>query len=150
MYKKILVPVDGSDTAARGLEEALRLAKSQGSALRLLHVVDDLPAYASAEAAVLTKELLEAMHARGRQILAEAEQSARRQGVAAEAVCTDVTGQPVGEAIVAAARAWPADLIVLGTHGRRGLKRLVLGSDAELVVRASPVPVLLVRGAAAG
>ena len=53
---------------------------------------------------------------------------------------------PVGAVIAKYAEQWPADLIVLGTHGRRGIRRLVMGSDAEYVVRTARVPVLLVRG----
>ena len=53
---------------------------------------------------------------------------------------------PVGAAIVEYAEQWPADLIVIGTHGRRGIRRLAMGSDAEFVIRTTPVPVLLVRG----
>jgi len=148
MYDRILVPVDGSETAALGLQEAIRLAKSQGSALRLLHVVEDMAAYASPEAATLSEQLLAALRARSEAILAEAREVARKQGVVADTRWVEVTGGPAGEAIVEEARKWPADLIVVGTHGRRGIRRLVLGSDAEHVVRSSPVPVLLVRAAA--
>jgi nucleotide-binding universal stress UspA family protein len=58
----------------------------------------------------------------------------------------EARGRRVADAIVAQAKKWKADVIVIGTHGREGLARVVLGSDAELVVRESPVPVLLVRG----
>jgi nucleotide-binding universal stress UspA family protein len=146
MYAKILVPVDGGDTAARGLDEAIRLAKSQGSTIRLLHVVDDLAAYVSPQAAVYSEQLLETVRAHGRAILAEAEAVVRQHGLTPEAKWVESTGGPAGDAIVEEARQWPADLIVLGTHGRRGLRRLVLGSDAEHVVRTASVPVLLVRG----
>jgi nucleotide-binding universal stress UspA family protein len=149
MYGKILVPVDGSETAALGLEEAIRLATSQGSTLRLLHVVDDLAAYASPQAAVYSQQLLEALRARGQAILADAKELARKRGLAAETKWVEATGGSAGEAIIEEAGKWPADLIVLGTHGRRGIARLVLGSDAEHVVRSASVPVLLVRVARA-
>jgi nucleotide-binding universal stress UspA family protein len=146
MYDKILVPVDGSDTATRGLEEAIRLAQSQGSRLRLLHVVNDILAFASLDGAVYSEQFLKGLHERGRVILAEAQAAARRQGVEAEIKAVESIGEPAGEAIVEEAGRWPADLIVLGTHGRRGIRRLVLGSDAEYIVRSTSVPVLLVRG----
>jgi nucleotide-binding universal stress UspA family protein len=145
MYEKILVPVDGSDTATRGLDEAIRLAKSQGATLRLLHVVNDLAALASPEAALYSDQLLERFRAHGQAVLATAEARAREAGLKPETRCVEVAGGPAGEAIVEEARRWPAQLIVVGTHGRRGLRRLVLGSDAEHIVRTSPVPVLLVR-----
>jgi nucleotide-binding universal stress UspA family protein len=145
MYARILVPVDGSATAMRGLEEALRVARALGSKVRLLHVVNDQAAFVGLEAAVYAQEFLKKFRARGEAILAEARAVAHSQGIEAETLCLDVMGGPAGESIVEHARTWEADLIVLGTHGRRGFYRLVMGSDAEYVVRSSPVPVLLVR-----
>ena len=69
----------------------------------------------------------------------------RKEGVEAESVLLESIGGPAADPIAVQARQWPADLIVMGTHGRRGLARLALGSDAEEVVRIMPVPVLLVR-----
>jgi nucleotide-binding universal stress UspA family protein len=147
MYEKILVPVDGSDTAALGLEEAIRLGKSHRSKLRLVHVVNDFVAFTGLEAAaVYSEEFIKSAHERGRVILAQAQDAARRHGLEAEIEAVESTGAPAGEIIVQEARRWPADLIVLGTHGRRGIRRLVLGSDAEYILRTTPVPVLLVRG----
>jgi nucleotide-binding universal stress UspA family protein len=146
MYSKILVPVDGSETSMRGLQEALRVAKTMGSTLRLLHVVNDQPAFVGLEIALYAEELLKTFRARGAHILEQAAAAVRGQGVEIETRCIEIAGGPAGEVILEQARDWPADLIVLGTHGRRGLYRLVLGSDAEYVVRGSPVPVLLVRG----
>jgi nucleotide-binding universal stress UspA family protein len=146
MYGKILVPVDGSETATSGLQEAVRLAKTLGSTLRLLHVVNDMPIFAGPEVAVHADELLKSVRARGEAVLAHAKDIANKQGLDAETKWVEAVRAPAGESIVEHARSWPADLIVLGTHGRRGIRRLVLGSDAEYVVRTSPVPVLLVRG----
>ena len=145
MYPRILVPIDGSHTAGLGLAEALRLAKSQGSVLRLVNVVNDLAAFAGPEVAIYSDQVLKSLQANGRAVLAEAQQAARAAGVEADTRCVETAGGGAGEAIVAEAGAWKADLIVIGTHGRRGLRRLVLGSDAETVVRLAPVPVLLVR-----
>jgi nucleotide-binding universal stress UspA family protein len=90
----------------------------------------------------LRKDLRE----RGEQILKDAAGIARQQGVELETKLVETPGGSVGAMIVEHAENWPADLIVLGTHGRRGIRRLVMGSDAEYVVRTTPVPVLLVRG----
>jgi nucleotide-binding universal stress UspA family protein len=146
MYKRILVPVDGSETAMFGLHEAIRLAKNQRATLRLFHVVNDFLMIASPEAAVFSHELLKNFRDRGEAVLADAASLARKQGLEPETKWVEALSGPAGAAIVEQATSWPADLIVLGTHGRRGFRRLVMGSDAEYVVRTTPVPVLLVRG----
>ncbi len=73
--------------------------------------------------------------------------AAEKEGIRAKTLLRETLGGPAADSIVRDARRQRADLIVLGTHGRRGLRRMVLGSDAEAVVRTSPVPVLLVRSA---
>ena len=145
MYKKILVPVDGSKASLLGLAEAIRLAKAQKATLRLLHVVHDFLVAGGHGAAVYTSQLRKDLRERGEEILKEAAGIARRQEVEAETGMVETPGGSVGVMIVEEAERWPADLIVLGTHGRRGIRRLVMGSDAEYVVRTTPVPVLLVR-----
>ncbi len=146
MYKRILVPVDGSETAMVGLQEAIRLAKNQRATLRLFHVVNDFLMIASPEAAVYSHELLQSFLKRGEAILAEAASIAQEHGLQPETRWVEALSGPAGASIVEQAITWPADLIVLGTHGRRGIRRLVMGSDAEYVIRTTPVPVLLVRG----
>ncbi len=142
-YKRIVVAVDGSKASNKGLREALRLARSEGASLCLVHVVNEFPAYAALEAPVV--DIVPALRAGGKKVMARAAATARKAGVKASAVMREIIGGPAADVIVREARKQRADLIVLGTHGRRGLRRLVLGSDAEQVVRASPVPVLLVR-----
>jgi nucleotide-binding universal stress UspA family protein len=144
-YRKILVAVDGSPASEKGLREALRLAGGEGSSLCILHVVDNLPAFAGVAPADWM-DLLPALRENGRQILAQARATAEKAGVAASAVLRETAGGAAADVIVAEAKKLEAELIVLGTHGRRGMRRLVLGSDSEQVVRTSPVPVLLVRG----
>jgi nucleotide-binding universal stress UspA family protein len=90
-------------------------------------------------------DLLEKMRDAGRVILDDASDQARKAGILVEPVLRESGGRRVSKTILKEALSWPADLIVMGTHGRRGLSHLALGSDAELVVRESPVPVLLVR-----
>jgi len=151
MYKKILVPVDGSPTSNAGLTEALRLAKESGAALRIFHLVDELVAISSMDGAgAYAGDLIEMLKQDGRRIVEKAAALARRKGVLAESVMQEGLGGSAADAIVKQAKKWRADLIVLGTHGRRGVKRLVMGSDAEQVIRMTPVPVLLVRSKEAG
>ena len=149
MSRRILVPVDGSSTSNRGLAEALKIARSQKARVCLLHVVDNNTAVTMAPemGGLYSDRLLDMMRESGKKVLAKSLATARGRGVKAEAVLVETLSRPVADLIVAHARKWRADLIVLGTHGRRGLSRLVMGSDAESVVRTSPVPVLLVRSA---
>lgn len=149
MFRKILVPVDGSRTSDLGLKQAIRLARSGKARLCLLHVVDEFVlAQDAAGVPMYMEDVLEALRRGGRRILARAEAKARRAHVKSKSVLLEKIGGPVAELIVAEAKKQRADLIVLGTHGRRGVNRLVMGSDAEGVIRAAPVPVLLVRAGA--
>ena len=147
-YRKILVAVDGSKASAKGLREALRLAKSARAKLVILHVVDEYPAFAAMDAAMAGApgaDLVPALKASGQRVLARAKKAADAAGVRATTVLREMLSGPAAYPIVREARKVGADLIVLGTHGRRGVRRLVLGSDAEQVVRTASVPVLLVR-----
>jgi nucleotide-binding universal stress UspA family protein len=146
MYQRILVPVDGSPTSTRGLQEAVRLAKLTQGRLRLLHVVDDLSFALAMDAyAGYSGDWMQALRDGGKQVLDDAKAIVAAAGLEAETVLYDSVEGRVHELTVAEAAKWPADLIVIGTHGRRGIGRLVLGSSAEYVLRLSPVPVLLVR-----
>lgn len=145
MYSRILVPVDGSSCSLKGLNEALQLANLLNARILVLHVVNELisePALALAE---YHDNLIQSMREAGRETLANAQAIAREQGADVEIKLIETTGVRASDCIVDAARLWGADLIVMGTHGRRGMSRLTMGSDAELVVRSAPVPVLLVR-----
>ena len=146
MYRKILVPVDGSKTAASGLREAIRLAKEQGAKVRLVHVVNESGVIGVVEAGVDVAAFMRALGKGGRDLLERSRQSAKKLGIDPETSLRKSVAGRAAEEILAEAKKWRADLIVMGTHGRRGVSRLVLGSDAELVARLSSVPVLLVRG----
>jgi nucleotide-binding universal stress UspA family protein len=146
-FKRILVPVDGSAPSMKGLAVAAKLAREGRGRLQLLHVVDNYPAYAVPEGAVDVGPMIEAFKAGGRKTLAACERRARSAGARAETKLLEIFGGRTADAIAGAAKRWGADLIVMGTHGRRGVQRALLGSDAEVVVRHSPVPVLLVPGA---
>lgn len=145
MYKRILVPLDGSDTAARGLTEAIGVAQTSKGRLFLLNVVDDLSWLVEMAAVANSEEMHRQARGYAERLLGDARQAAAAKGVDAEVVTRQSVGRRAAEAIVDEARKQDCDLIVMGTHGRRGLSRLVLGSDAMTVVQSSAVPVLLVR-----
>ena len=145
MYKRILVPVDGSPTGQLGFQEAVKLAKDQHAALRIVHVVNDWLVISPDASGADTGPAMQALRAAGEALLQKTEESARSAGVDAQSVLVDEIGERAGVQIVKQATDWPADLIVCGTHGRRGVRRLLMGSDAEYIVRNSPVPVLLLR-----
>jgi len=146
MYRRILVPVDGSVPSNRGLDEAIKLAKSSGAGLRLVHVVNEFIMTDAAYVPSRSFELMiEPLREAGNMVLADAAAKVRKHGIEAQIALLETVGGRAADLIVDDAKQWPADLIVMGTHGRRGLRRLALGSDAEMVLRTSPVPVLLVR-----
>ncbi|HEX8011106.1 MAG TPA: universal stress protein [Casimicrobiaceae bacterium] len=150
MFRRILVPIDGSAPSKQGLEEAIALAKDQAARLCLLHVVDELVVTQGFDGTAYVppgyiEDFIKALRDEGKKLLAKAEAKVRQRRVKVDTVLLEALGHHVADLIVRHAKKWRADVIVLGTHGRRGLTRLVMGSDAELVVRESPVPVLLVR-----
>jgi nucleotide-binding universal stress UspA family protein len=150
MFRRILVPVDGSPCANRGLRVAMDLARDQEATIVLLHVVDEAivaQSLGSVDYLAPTdlEAFIEALRHSGRKVLDRAKAALDKTGIDGKAILCETVGQPVADIIVGQARKARADVIVLGTHGRRGLARVVMGSDAEGVVRASPVPVLLVR-----
>jgi len=148
MYKRILVAVDGSNTSDLALAEALKLAAEHQAQLRIVHVVDVLAFFAGEPAFLNIVALEKAIVESGERILERAVASAGGAGIQAETKLLRVEefSQRIADMIVGEATAWPAELIVVGTHGRRGLSHLFLGSVAEGIVRISQVPVLLIRG----
>src|SRR6185312_6338321 len=145
MYRNILVPIDGSAMSTQGLREAVALARQLRSRIQLLHVLNQTPWNASGLVPAVTNDLVVALRQAGESILERGRQEVATADLEVEARLVQVFGDRVGETVVEEAKGWPADLIVCGTHGRRGVRRLLLGSDAEYIVRLSPVPVLLVR-----
>lgn len=145
MYGKILVPIDGSETANQGLNEAIKLAKNQGARIRLVHIVNELIMTAPGAYVTNFAQIIDILRTGGQGILAAGEDAVRSAGIEVDTAFVEAMGGQAGDHIVQQAKQWGADLIVCGTHGRRGLRRLVLGSDAEYIVRHTPVPILLVR-----
>ena len=151
MYQRILVPVDGSPTSNWGLAEAMKVAKLTGAQLRLLHVVDEIPFALSAGGyGAMATDVLMVLRQAGEEILQQARTLVKDNGIPVDTVLFDSFGGRLCDRVVEQVEEWHADLVVLGTHGRRGVRRVLLGSDAEQVLRTSPVPVLLVRASEAG
>jgi len=139
--KRILVPVDFSDCSKKALQYALPLAKEHEAALTLLYVVP--PAYGAGEYGGIDYAQLEgSMKEGGEKELTKLVVDEVRQEVPADTLV--LVGSPAVE-IIEAARSLPADLIVISTHGRTGLKHVFLGSVAERVVQRAPCPVFVVR-----
>jgi nucleotide-binding universal stress UspA family protein len=145
MFSKILVPVDGSETSNRGLAEGIKLATTLGSRLYLVHIVNEFIPDFSYGAAQYVTALIDSTREQGMAVLAEAVAEAQKYGVPAHSELLETIGDRAADLIVRHAKRIGAELIVMGTHGRRGFRRLALGSDAEQVVRLAGIPVLLVR-----
>ena len=137
MYKHVLISTDGSEIAQKGVDHGLDLAKATGAQVTIIAVIDTtFPYVAYHEYASIQRDTAE-------RILAAAGDQARSLGVEAETVC--VQDIPPAQAIVETAQARGADVIAMSSHGRRGLRRMILGSVAAEVLATSPVPVLVVR-----
>lgn len=145
IYQRILVPIDGSATSERALQEAIRLADGEAK-LHLVYVLEEVfPLDAEGYAFIDYAALREAVRHTGERTLAQAAKKVRQSGTTAETALLEASGERIANVIKDEAQHWQADLIVIGTHGRSGLSRLLLGSIAEGVVREASVPVLLVR-----
>jgi nucleotide-binding universal stress UspA family protein len=139
-FRRILLAVDDSPSAAHAADVAIELARSLGSEIALIHAIDPTLGYAPGSG-VPPADLLKLAEQEGKRLLAEFR---ARVTLGRPALEFAPLGTPA-DAIVSAAGQWPADLIVLGSHGRGGLSRLMLGSVAEAVMRHAPCPVLVVR-----
>src|SRR3989338_2156883 len=146
MYSKILVAADGSDTSRHALKQAIELARKLSAKLRIVHAVDMTWLPIGPEVGIDTGAQSAARREAGEKIIAAARNTAQEAGFEAETelIETETPVQHVAEAIAEEALRWGADLVVLGTHGRRGFQRLMPGSVAEKMARPSPTPVLLV------
>lgn len=146
MYKRILVPIDGSQTSTRALVAALQMARDSGGSIRLIHVIEELAQVIAYDPyGAYTGDLSKVMRDNGQQILSKALDIAKSAGIDADQRLLEAAGQRLAEAVNKEAAAYGADLIVLGTHGRRGIGRVLLGSGAEQIIRLAQVPVLVIR-----
>ena len=148
MYKRILVAVDGSDTSRHAFDAALAHAKTHAAELQPIYVVENAAIYYNVpgyDPSVLRDQLV----AQGNALAKDFTTLMQAAGVKGETKLSEATSlNDVSSLILDGAKAFDADLIVLGTHGRRGFRRLVLGSIAEQCVRHATLPVLLIPAAA--
>jgi nucleotide-binding universal stress UspA family protein len=150
MFRKILVAFDGGDASRQGLATGLRLAADQHATLFVLHVLDGMPAGWSAYVdeqfrPARIEALLQGLRVAGQKVLDEAVALATARGQDVKPLLIESRGRTVAQVILAQLRELGADAVVLGTHGRDGISRLLMGSAAEDVLRHADVPVLLVR-----
>lgn len=128
MYKRVLVPIDGSEIAERALDEAINLTKGHKVELKIVLIGSDDES---------SREVIEVAMTR-----------AVNAGLQPESgLLGKFETEEIADVILQEAKDWAADLIVMATHGRRGVAHMILGSVTEGVIRASPVPVLVIRGA---
>lgn len=147
MFKHILLPTDGSPVSSKAVKRGIEFAKKIGARVTALHVVSSFR-FMAGEGAMelnpaLRKRFEDEGRARGKEILEAIAKQARAKGVRCATVC--VAGDQSFNDIVATARRSKCDLIMMASHGRRGISSLLLGSVTSKVLLHSKVPVLVVR-----
>jgi nucleotide-binding universal stress UspA family protein len=151
IYKKIMLAIDGSDTSLAAINEVIKFTKDQDVQLQIVHVVDEsLISYGGAAFDYLSYAMV--CREEGQKILDTAEKTITSQSsikIETSLIELKPLQGRIAEAIVDEVNQWLADLLVIGTHGRRGFSRFFLGSVAENIIRIATVPVLLVRGSSA-
>ena len=147
IYQRIIVAADGSSVSELALHEAIRLAQDQKASIRIIHIVDENYVNSS-ETNIDYPTLWQAYREEGIKFLDEVSEKVRQAKIPFD--CRLIEIKPfagkIAEKIVEAAKEWSADLLVLGTHGRRGFNHFLLGSVAEHVIRSASTPILLIRG----
>lgn len=146
MFEKILAPIDGSKTSDRWFSQSARLARIYGSHVRLLYVLTGSLHDHAVERGQYPSSFLATLRGCAQGVLNEAARLIAAQGVGVEQTLIDSIGAPASESILLEAKSWQADLIVMGTHGRKGYRPHEFGTDASAVLRNSPIPVMLVHG----
>lgn len=151
MYERILVSIDGSNPSNRAIDEAVKLVALSQGRIRLVSIVPSLAnAYAAgAYSGFVPLESQDAFEKETTELLGKAQADLKKRGVEAETklISLEAGTDEIADAVLKEAEAWNADVIVLGTHGRRGVSRLLLGSVAETLLRIATVPLLLVKAA---
>ncbi|KND61933.1 Universal stress protein family [Candidatus Burkholderia verschuerenii] len=148
MFTKILVAIDGSRTSQRALDAAIELAATHRAVLQPYYVVESGPMYLDVpgyDPSSLHSSLMQ----QGASLAQEAADAMKKRGVTGEVVTVEATAaDDVATLVIAASKAFGADLLVMGMHGRKGFQRLILGSIAEQCLRQATLPVLLIPSAA--
>lgn len=149
MYKRIMVALDQSFMTQRVLETAIELARSIGARLALCHAIDET-VLSQREVAMMLPNSVGKTEARLRMgaegFLGKAAETARAAGLEVEIKVVESETKHVSDMLIDAAAEWQADLLVVGTHGQRGIERFFVGSVAERLVRKGRRSLLLVRG----
>lgn len=146
MYKSILIPTDGSELSQKAVEHGVQLAKIHGARVVGIHAIPDyhlMIAYEGSFDPVTEERIEQEAKARAEAYLALVRETAQKAGVPCETVC-DTSDQP-HEAILKTAEAKGCDLIVMTSHGRRGIAAVLLGSETRKVLTYAKIPVLVVR-----
>jgi nucleotide-binding universal stress UspA family protein len=145
MYRHLVIATDGSELAEKAITHGVALAKALGAKVTAVTVTEPLPAFATADATIVLpiEEYDQAAAASAARILGGVETAAKASSVACDVV--HVKDQFPAEGIVETAKTKGCDLIVMASHGRSGLSKLLLGSQANKVVSQSPIPVLVCR-----
>lgn len=144
MYQRILIPIDGSATSSCALKEAIKLAQEHSAQLALVNVYEDI-LYWIDESYINYEELQETIRVNAEKLLAKGQAEVIQVGLPIETKLLEAKNDRIEKVIIGEADRWHADLIVIGTHGRSGFSRLMLGSVAEGVARLASVPVLLIH-----
>jgi nucleotide-binding universal stress UspA family protein len=150
MYKRILVPTDGSDVSALAVKDAIEFARACGSEIVALSVAEPYPINPAAEGAMVSGQGTEI-----KRLMDQAEQNVRQVAIATKAAgveCATTTALSFypSDEIMAAIKRTGCDLVFMGSHGRRGLSRLLAGSETQNVLAYSPVPVMVLRPQSVG
>lgn len=149
MYKRIMVAVDESFMTSQVMESAISLAKATGATMAICHAIDET-ILAQREVAMMLPNSVGKTEARlrlGAQgFLGRLLEAAQAAGIEAEIKLVESEEKHVSDMLINAAADWQADLLVVGTHGRRGIERFFVGSVAERLVRKGQTSLLLVRG----
>jgi nucleotide-binding universal stress UspA family protein len=147
MYQRILVPTDGSELSQKAVASAVQLAAALGAELVALHVVPQYPMSYFDGALTITPDEIARVEKtwadRGQELVDAASEAGRAAGVKVKGVT--VSSDLVAAAILAAARKHDCDLVVMASHGRKGIQRVLLGSETQQVLTHGDVPVLVLR-----
>ena len=148
MYSRIFVAIDNSSTAQKALDEAIQLAAKLGAALCISTALDEAPVTQHGMGLgsyIDLDKVKQEMRDTGNALLELASAKAKAAGCDPHCVLIESDKKRLSEMIIEAASQWHADLIVMGTHGRRGFERLLVGSVAEHMVRSATTSLLLIR-----
>ena len=147
MYERITVAIDGGETSGKALDEATKLAREMSSVILLLHVCEEMPIIWEPDGMnmILMQNSLKAIADAGKALLEKHRKQLAEQDITVETKLVETYGGRMGSVISEEAQKWHADLLVVGTHGRKGIAHFLIGSVAEDVTRTASMPVLLVR-----